>query len=149
MTAAKSAGSDKICDTVDRYPTGNCKGIWRGAGSGKSCILLQWKPGSFQMYPDADRFLYGISGAGKCRKYVRQSADAWESMRKANSIDDTPTMDTDGSEIRPEDASVEFKNVSFSYGDRKILDGVSIQIPAGSTTAVVGPSGGGKLRSAI
>lgn len=144
MTAAKSAGSDKICDTVDRYPTGNCKGIWRGAGSGKSCILLQWKPGSFQMYPDADRFLYGISGAGKCRKYVRQSADAWESMRKANSIDDTPTMDTDGSEIRPEDASVEFKNVSFSYGDRKILDGVSIQIPAGSTTAVVGPSGGGK-----
>ena len=67
-----------------------------------------------------------------------------ESMRKANSIDDTPTMDTDGSEIRPEDASVEFKNVSFSYGDRKILDGVSIQIPAGSTTAVVGPSGGGK-----
>lgn len=53
-------------------------------------------------------------------------------------------MDTDGSEIRPEDASVEFKNVSFSYGDRKILDGVSIQIPAGSTTAVVGPSGGGK-----
>ena len=73
----KSAGSDKICDTVDRYPTGNCKGIWRGAGSGKSCILLQWKPGSFQMYPDADRFLYGISGSGKCRKYVRQSADAW------------------------------------------------------------------------
>lgn len=67
-----------------------------------------------------------------------------ESMRKVNSIDDTPTMDTDGSEIRPEDASVEFKNVSFSYGDRKILDGVSIQIPAGSTTAVVGPSGGGK-----
>ena len=55
-----------------------------------------------------------------------------ESMRKANSIDDTPTMDTHGSEIRPEDASVEFKNVSFSYGDRKILDGVSIQIPAGT-----------------
>lgn len=72
-----------------------------------------------------------------------------ESMRKANSIDDTPTMDTDGSEIRPEDASVEFKNVSFSYGDRKILDGVSIQIPAGSTTAVVGPSGGEKQRISI
>ncbi len=67
-----------------------------------------------------------------------------ESMRKANSIDNTPTMDTDGSEIRPEDASVEFKNVSFSYGDRKILDDVSIDIPAGTTTAVVGPSGGGK-----
>ena len=67
-----------------------------------------------------------------------------ESMRKANSIDNTPTMDTDGSEICPEDASVEFKNVSFSYGDRKILDDVSIDIPAGTTTAVVGPSGGGK-----
>lgn len=36
-----------------------------------------------------------------------------ESMRKANSIDDTPTMDTHGSEIRPEDASVEFKKRKF------------------------------------
>ena len=66
------------------------------------------------------------------------------SMDKANSIDDTPTMDIDGTDIAPEDASVVFENVSFSYAERKILDQVSLTVPAGSTTAVVGPSGGGK-----
>ena len=66
------------------------------------------------------------------------------SMDKANSIDDTPVMDIDGAELRPADASVEFQDVSFAYGDRTILDHVSLTVPSGSTTAVVGPSGGGK-----
>lgn len=66
------------------------------------------------------------------------------SLDKANSIDDTPTMDIDGQDLAPQDTSITFENVSFSYGERKILDHVSLEIPAGSTTAVVGPSGGGK-----
>ena len=66
------------------------------------------------------------------------------SMDKANSIDDTPVMDIDGAELTPADASVEFQDVSFAYGDRTILDHVSLTVPSGSTTAVVGPSGGGK-----
>ena len=66
------------------------------------------------------------------------------SMDKANSIDDTPVMDIDGAELQPEDASVRFEDVSFSYGERTILDHVSLTVPTGSTTAVVGPSGGGK-----
>jgi ABC-type multidrug transport system fused ATPase/permease subunit len=38
-----------------------------------------------------------------------------------------------------------FDRVSFSYGgDRDSLGDVSFQIPAGTTTALVGPSGGGK-----
>lgn len=57
------------------------------------------------------------------------------SMDKANSIDDTPVMDIDGAELRPEDASVRFEDVSFSYGERTILDHVSLTVPAGSTTA--------------
>ena len=66
------------------------------------------------------------------------------SMDKANSIDDTPVMDIDGAELQPEDASVRFEDVSFAYGERTILEHVSLTVPAGSTTAVVGPSGGGK-----
>ena len=66
------------------------------------------------------------------------------SMDKANAIDDTPVMDIDGAELRPEDASVRFEDVSFAYGDRTILDHVSLTVPSGSITAVVGPSGGGK-----
>ncbi len=65
-------------------------------------------------------------------------------MDKANSIDDTPVMDIEGQELTPAHRDICFENVSFSYGDRKILDGVSFTIPEKTTTAVVGPSGGGK-----
>ncbi len=66
------------------------------------------------------------------------------SMDKANSIDDTPVMDIEGREITPSHMDIQFENVAFSYGDRRILDGVSFAIPEKTTTAIVGPSGGGK-----
>ena len=41
--------------------------------------------------------------------------------------------------------TVTFENVHFSYEpDREILKGVSLEIPAGKTVAIVGPSGAGK-----
>ena len=40
--------------------------------------------------------------------------------------------------------SLTITNVSFSYGDRSILSGVSLDVPTGTTTAVVAPSGSGK-----
>jgi ATP-binding cassette subfamily B protein len=41
--------------------------------------------------------------------------------------------------------SLAFENVSFGYeDDRTILNGLSFEVPAGSTCAVVGPSGAGK-----
>ena len=66
------------------------------------------------------------------------------SMDKANSVDETPVMDINGANIRPADGSIVFDNVEFSYGEKKILDRVSFTIPANTTTAIVGPSGGGK-----
>lgn len=67
-----------------------------------------------------------------------------ESMRMTDSINDTPVMDIDGKEITPKETSVDFKNVTFAYENRNILNNVSVHIPAGKTTAIVGPSGGGK-----
>lgn len=66
------------------------------------------------------------------------------SIDQANSIDNTPVMDIDGKELEPEDSSISFQNVDFSYGPRKILDNINLSIPAGTTTAIIGPSGGGK-----
>jgi len=40
--------------------------------------------------------------------------------------------------------SLVIDNISFSYGDRNILRSFTLQVPKGSTTAVVGPSGSGK-----
>lgn len=46
---------------------------------------------------------------------------------------------------KPTDASVQLKNVSYSYdGEIKAIDDVSLDIKSGQTVAFVGPSGGGK-----
>ena len=46
----------------------------------------------------------------------------------------------------PDDTSalVECRNLSFGYGARRILDGVSFTVPRGKVTALMGASGGGK-----
>ncbi len=66
------------------------------------------------------------------------------SIDRVEDIHQTPVMDIDGHEQQPESVDIAFDNVSFSYGDRKIIDQVSFTIPQGTTTAIVGPSGGGK-----
>lgn len=65
-------------------------------------------------------------------------------VSKANSVLDMPTMDIDGRNITPTNYNIDVENVEFSYDKRKIIDGVSVHIPQKTTTAIVGPSGGGK-----
>lgn len=48
-------------------------------------------------------------------------------------------------DLPPVKGNIELKNVSFQYTEHaEVLQQVSLEIPAGSTTAFVGPSGGGK-----
>lgn len=63
---------------------------------------------------------------------------------KANAVLGLDTMDIDGKELNPEKYDIEVKNIEFSYDKRKIIDGISLSIPEKTTTAIVGPSGGGK-----
>ena len=39
---------------------------------------------------------------------------------------------------------IEFRNLSFSYGDTEVLRNISLHVPAGSSLAIVGPTGSGK-----
>lgn len=41
-------------------------------------------------------------------------------------------------------ASISFENVDFGYGERKVIDGVNLDIKPGQTVALVGQSGSGK-----
>ena len=69
---------------------------------------------------------------------------AESSIDKANETDNVPVMDEGGRDIIPANCDIVFKNVDFSYGERKILDRVSFDIKQKTTTAIVGPSGSGK-----
>jgi phospholipid/cholesterol/gamma-HCH transport system ATP-binding protein len=44
----------------------------------------------------------------------------------------------------PTDNLVEIRNLHFGYGERAILDGITLAIPRGKVTALMGASGGGK-----
>lgn len=46
--------------------------------------------------------------------------------------------------IKSFEKSIEFKNVHFSYGEKKILDGIDLTIEKGKMVALVGASGAGK-----
>ena len=66
------------------------------------------------------------------------------SIDKVNEIDNTPVMDEHGKPINPPNHNIVFDDVSFSYGEHRILDHVSLSIPEKTVTAIVGPSGAGK-----
>lgn len=65
-------------------------------------------------------------------------------VSKAQSVLDIPTMDIDGQDITPTSYDIDVENVEFSYDKRKTIDGISVHIPQKTSTAIVGPSGGGK-----
>ncbi|ULJ72394.1 ABC transporter ATP-binding protein [Rhizobium gallicum] len=51
---------------------------------------------------------------------------------------------SDAKPLRPTEARIEFRDVSFAYGADSVLNGVSFVAEGGKTTALVGPSGAGK-----
>ena len=69
-------------------------------------------------------------------------------MEQMFSILDTKAEIVDAPGARPlvvSNAHIRFEDVRFSYeGDREILRGLDLDIPAGSSLAIVGPSGAGK-----
>jgi ATP-binding cassette subfamily B multidrug efflux pump len=55
--------------------------------------------------------------------------------------DPDPSERAESADIR---GAIEFRHLTFAYGDQVVLRDVSLVIPAGSTTAVVGATGSGK-----
>ena len=53
-------------------------------------------------------------------------------------------MTSTSSLLAHSDALVELHDVRFGYGERVILDGITLTIPRGKVTALMGASGGGK-----
>ncbi|MCR4842031.1 MAG: ABC transporter ATP-binding protein/permease [Eubacterium sp.] len=65
-------------------------------------------------------------------------------VNKAEAVLKTEPMDIDGEDVKPESYDLVMEDVDFAYESRKIIDDLSLTIPQNTTTAIVGPSGGGK-----
>lgn len=65
-------------------------------------------------------------------------------VNQASDILNLPTMDISGAELEPECHDLRAEEICFSYDKKPIINGITLDIPERTTTAIVGPSGGGK-----
>ncbi|MBR1830078.1 MAG: ABC transporter ATP-binding protein, partial [Atopobiaceae bacterium] len=75
---------------------------------------------------------------------------AGDALKRINEVLDAPVLPVTDRPQEPQDASVTFENVTFTYDGAELpaLDGVSFTVAQGQTVALVGPSGGGKTTAA-
>ena len=70
------------------------------------------------------------------------------SMGRINEIfQEKPQIADDAAIVNPSlpvRGAIEFRNLSFSYGDVEVLHAINLNIPEGTSLAIVGPTGSGK-----
>ena len=68
-------------------------------------------------------------------------------LDRIESLFEETELCNNGTDVLPESADaaeIEFRNVTFAYDKRNVLNDVSFTVPKNTMTALVGPSGGGK-----
>lgn len=78
--------------------------------------------------------------AGLAHRLTRQVAV----LDRIDGILEAPELPVPSTPLLPADGSVEFRDVGFSYGGRRVLDGVTFRVGPGRCLALVGASGSGK-----
>jgi len=82
--------------------------------------------------------------------FMQQTQDAQLSLERLGEIHGNPDEELEGADAEVEltgKDSIRLQNVEFTYGSeqsKRIIKGLSLDIPAGKTTAIVGLSGSGK-----
>ncbi len=75
---------------------------------------------------------------------VQKGSAAIDRMEHFLNVENTIVETTNPKSIPAFNDSIELRNVSFKYGDKKVLDDINIKIPKGKMVALVGSSGAGK-----
>ena len=118
------------------------------------CALLYLHPGDHELMMELLMFLIvGPACISPLMELVEFGADLRNLAVRMDQIDEVLNMQpiSEGTETAPKGgAEIVFQDVSFSYQNaadplrRMALDHLTMEIPAGSFAALVGPSGGGK-----
>ncbi|ARC47306.1 ABC transporter ATP-binding protein [Streptococcus gordonii] len=103
-------------------------------GSMELLVAIMMIVSGFMIYENLD----GVGSFSSLLRIVDLSVDM------VNQVLAIQPMDISGQDIDPKSSRIELRDVSFSYGNKKIIDRVSLAIPEKTTTALVGPSGSGK-----
>ena len=103
-------------------------------GSMELLVTIMMIVSGFMIYENLD----GVGSFSSLLRIVDLSVDM------VNQVLAIQPMDIRGRDIEPKSSRIELRDVSFSYGNKKIIDRVSLTIPEKTTTALVGPSGSGK-----
>ena len=85
-----------------------------------------------------------IKKIGRIAMEIQQSSGAADRIFE---ILDAPVTVHDAPDARPLAdplETLEFRDVAFSYGEKRVFDKLNLSLRAGESLAVVGPSGGGK-----
>src|SRR5262249_10368300 len=75
---------------------------------------------------------------------VHETAPSAERIFEVIDSDEEPLDAADALPISRLDSGIRFRDVVFHYGREEVLKGVNLEIPAGKTLALVGPTGSGK-----
>ena len=103
-------------------------------GSMELLVTIMMIVSGFMIYENLD----GVGSFSSLLRIVDLSVDM------VNQVLAIQPMDIRGQDIEPKSSRIELRDVSFSYGNKKIIDQISLTIPEKTTTALVGPSGSGK-----
>ncbi|MBY3212008.1 ABC transporter ATP-binding protein [Rhizobium laguerreae] len=108
-------------------------------------IYFNVPPGAFFSFVTA--LLLAYDPARRLARLQVQMERAVVNARMIYELLDMEPRQRDLPDARPltvTQARIEFRNVSFAYGNESVLSGVSFTAEGGATTALVGPSGAGK-----
>jgi ATP-binding cassette, subfamily B, bacterial MsbA len=116
------------------------------AFGGWRVITLEADPGALLSFLVAAMLAY--DPARRLAAFRVQFEKSLVNARMLYELLDTPARQSDqpgAVDLMVGKAEIVFQDVHFSYPNgEKVLDGISLRAKAGSTTALVGPSGGGK-----